>query len=115
MDSIHEEMAPKGQKRTRLRDSDDEEVKKTFLDDPHSSPESDLESADDLRDTTVPVTINPDAVLPTNVSIPASAIPAAVAEVAQEKLAPASETSSPEEFSSTPTIEEFTSSDVETE
>ena len=102
-DSTLEEMAAKGQKRTRLRDSDDEETKRPLL-------ESVV--VDDLPDTTVHVSLNVDAVLP-SVSIPNTALLPPVFVVAPPVPVSNSSVLSPgiDDFPSSPSIWEFTSSD----
>ena len=105
-DSTLEQMAAKGQKRTRSRDSDDEETKRPLL-------ESVV--VDDLPDTTVHVSLNVDAVLPP-VSFPNTALLPPVFVVAPPVLAFTSSVLSPgiEDFPSSPSIGEFSSSDEET-
>ena len=122
-----EEMAPKGQKRTRKRDGDsgseDENIPKRFIS-PSAKPQEATSSSQftedpyDLLDTTVPVHIYPDAVPPSageavteGASATTDSAPKEVS-VALLETAISPVMSSPHiEFSSSSTIGEFSSSD----
>ena len=127
-DESLEEMHPKGQKRTRKRDSDsgseDEAFSKKAFVSPSAATQEDRPSSSaevplDLLDTTVPVNIDPDVVassIKANDATEGATVPAVTVSAPKEaNLTPKElpEMFSPniEEFSSSPSIGEFSSSE----